>query len=271
MGKTNSLWKAIVFPLLIIIAVAALQCGLLVWLEGFNKLTVAIALAGTILAGYVSMLFYTSKKMWINLLWIVLLSLILDVAGIMFGDAIYLSMNVENLSVWGATLQILCAIFSPENVSDIFDKQQFINGVNSDLASAILYVSIGVGIAIVAFIAFYIRAVKTANQSNTKTTEQSKQNYQTEKQVDAYTHFTGTSKPVDNKQIIVDIAKCIQNYSKTGNKEQLKSQLSNYYNEKIANLTTSQKADLKSFAQRNLGVSNQFIAKACVYVLKRIQ
>lgn len=267
MGKTNSLWKAIIFPLLIIIATAALQCGLLVWFEQFNKLTSAVALAGTILAGYVSVIFYTSKKMWINFVWISIVSLILSVAGIMFGEAIYLSKNFENLTVWGAFLQILCAIFSPDNVSSIFDKQQFIDNINGDFRLAVIYVSIGIGIAVTAFIAYYIKAI---NQQ--KKTDQTSQQVHVQKQKmqEEPAPVPNSLDTVDNKQIIIDIAKYIQNYSQTGDKEKLKSQLITYFNKNIAVLTASQKTELKAFAQRNISVSNKFIAKACDYVLRKI-
>ena len=267
MEKTNSLGKAILFSVLIILLSAVVQALLTYFLEYFSKLTLLIPLLGSVLAFTVFIKYY-SKAFVINGIWIILLTFVLNVLGSVIAESLILSETVENMDLWGAITQFYCAVFKPENVSEIFNKAEFVNAVKSDLIAILAFNFLGCLIALGYLIGIklkqkkeekmYQQAVEQQNQAMAQ--QQSEERLQQENQ----TRLRETC-----EDTVMILARIIKEYNEDKNEEKYQERLKKYdkYLEKF-------QGDIRQtffeFAKRNTNSKNTYIKQECEYIVKKL-
>lgn len=274
--EKQSLPKAIIFSLLVILASAAVQCLVMYAFEFFSKLTVLIPIAGAFFAYSLILKFYP-KHLIINAVWVIILTYVLNVFGGILGEAVIIANSIESIDMLGALTQIYCALFSPENVSEIFDAAEFIAAIKSDLTSILTMNLIGIVIAVV----FMIINIVKANKANKMAAEYQFQNQSNVNQ-NSYTTIASLTEPtsfnakketnfnISNCKEIVEIfADKIKNYKQSKDKDQFNEDLSDF-NNVITSLTSTQQEMLLSYAKDSVNSEDMFIKKACEYILKKL-
>lgn len=263
----ESLWKALLFSFLIMLAFAVGQGLYIYYAGGFSRILIFLNLASGILATYMFLLYY-KKHIVLPIIWIVVFLILLNQIATFISEAYYLSKDIDWMSFSETVKQMFYALFDKSKFSTFLDYDAWHNAITQDLKTSLAYAAFGIALCIVSMIVAYVQAKKQQEMYFVAKpiTEEKKEE---PKVVEAKAEAIKDLKQDKYKEILTELSLVVKDYLETKDKETFQYNMRKFRSSVYEKLTDEQKQELKDYAKGFENDQDKNIAKASMLILTK--